>query len=265
MCREVTFSSSWRSCLVRASLEHMVCWGATTVHTHLPSLSWAELYTCQDSSGLAGKTWQWEILQHLNFIVSFIIPDLLALQTHDTRLPKIHLLVPRQTTPTSPPSNQNAAAVHQSHSRAQFCSLFDWQLLERGDLSCSAVSFLNCCRVTDPITVCLEVVRVRDRWRIDEHQLMQVWRILDLHNLHTSGILQHYRFCLLCSLFMLCSIFNLARGTPHRIFVNIQSDINIKIVHESEKDWTMKELHNCVTSTVYLVMKPICSILYSIF
>ncbi len=84
-----TFSSSWRSCLVRASLEHMVCWGATTVHTHLPSLSWAELYTCQDSSGLAGKTWQWEILQHLNFIVSFIIPDLLALQTHDTRLPII--------------------------------------------------------------------------------------------------------------------------------------------------------------------------------
>lgn len=56
MGREVTFSSSWRSCLVRASLEHMVCWGATTVHTHLPSLSWAELYTCQDSSGLAGKT-----------------------------------------------------------------------------------------------------------------------------------------------------------------------------------------------------------------
>ncbi len=37
--------------------EHMVCWGATTVHTHLPSLSWAELYTCHDSSGLAGSTW----------------------------------------------------------------------------------------------------------------------------------------------------------------------------------------------------------------
>lgn len=53
----VTFSSSCRSCLVLASREHMVCWGATTVQIHLPSLSWAELYTCQDSSGFAGSTW----------------------------------------------------------------------------------------------------------------------------------------------------------------------------------------------------------------
>ncbi len=149
--------------------------------------------------------------------------------------PKSHLLVPRQTTPTSPPSNQNAAAVHQSHSRAQFCSLFDWQLLERGDLSCSAVSFLNCCRVTDPITVCLEVVRVRDRWRIDEHPLMQVWRILNLHNLHTSGILQHYRFCLLCSLFMLCSIFNLARGKPHRFLLIFKVILILKLSMKVKK------------------------------
>ncbi len=54
---KVTFSRSCLSCLVLASREHMVCWGATTVHTHLPSLSWAELYTCHDSSGLAGSTW----------------------------------------------------------------------------------------------------------------------------------------------------------------------------------------------------------------
>lgn len=36
----------------------MVCWGATTVQIHLPSLSWAELYTCQLSSGLVGNTWR---------------------------------------------------------------------------------------------------------------------------------------------------------------------------------------------------------------
>lgn len=53
----LTFSSSCRSCFVRASREHMVCWGATTVQIHLPSLSWAELYTCQLSSGLVGNTW----------------------------------------------------------------------------------------------------------------------------------------------------------------------------------------------------------------
>lgn len=55
--RRLTFSSSCLSCLVRASREHMVCWGATTVQMHLPSLSWAELYTCQLSSGLVGNTW----------------------------------------------------------------------------------------------------------------------------------------------------------------------------------------------------------------
>lgn len=54
----VTFSRSCRSCLVRASLEHMVCWGATMVHTHLPSVSWAELYTCHVSSRVEGKTWE---------------------------------------------------------------------------------------------------------------------------------------------------------------------------------------------------------------
>lgn len=53
----LTFSSSCLSCFVRASREHMVCWGATTVQMHLPSLSWAELYTCQLSSGLVGSTW----------------------------------------------------------------------------------------------------------------------------------------------------------------------------------------------------------------
>lgn len=52
----LTFSSSCLSCLVRASREHMVCWGATTVQMHRPSLSWAELYTCQLSSGLVGST-----------------------------------------------------------------------------------------------------------------------------------------------------------------------------------------------------------------
>lgn len=51
-----TFSNNCLSCLVRASREHMDCWGATTVQTHLPSLSWAELYTCHDSSGFAGNT-----------------------------------------------------------------------------------------------------------------------------------------------------------------------------------------------------------------
>lgn len=54
----VTFSSSCRSCLVLASREHMVCWGATTVQTQRPSVSWAELYTCHDSSGLAGSTYE---------------------------------------------------------------------------------------------------------------------------------------------------------------------------------------------------------------
>lgn len=54
----LTFSSSCLSCLVRASREHMVCCGATTVQIHLPSLSWAELYTCQLSSGLVGNTWR---------------------------------------------------------------------------------------------------------------------------------------------------------------------------------------------------------------
>lgn len=54
----LTFSSSCLSCFVRASREHMVCWGATTVQIHLPSLSWAELYTCQLSSGLVGNTWR---------------------------------------------------------------------------------------------------------------------------------------------------------------------------------------------------------------
>lgn len=38
-----TFSSRVLSCLVRASLEQMVCWGATTVQTQRPSASWAEL------------------------------------------------------------------------------------------------------------------------------------------------------------------------------------------------------------------------------
>ncbi len=52
----LTFSSSCLSCFVRASREHMVCCGATTVQIHLPSLSWAELYTCQLSSGLVGNT-----------------------------------------------------------------------------------------------------------------------------------------------------------------------------------------------------------------
>ena len=55
-----TFSNNCLSCLVRASREHMDCWGATTVQTHLPSLSWAELYTCHDSSGFAGNTWRKE-------------------------------------------------------------------------------------------------------------------------------------------------------------------------------------------------------------
>ena len=55
--RRLTFSSSCLSCLVRASREHMACCGATTVQMHLPSLSWAELYTCQLSSGLVGSTW----------------------------------------------------------------------------------------------------------------------------------------------------------------------------------------------------------------
>lgn len=54
----LTFSRSCLSCLVRASREHMDCCGATTVHTHLPSPSWAELYTCHDSSGFAGNTWR---------------------------------------------------------------------------------------------------------------------------------------------------------------------------------------------------------------
>lgn len=141
----------------------------------------------------------------------------------------------RQTTPTSPPTNQNAAALHRSHSHAQFCSLFDWQLLERGDLSCSAVSFLNCCRVTDPITICLELVRVKDRWRIDEHPMMQVWRILNLHSLYTSGILQHYRFCLLCSLFLWSSIFNLARGKPHRCLLIFKVILILKLSMKVKK------------------------------
>lgn len=57
----LTFSSSCLSCFVRASREHMVCWGATTVQIHLPSLSWAELYTCQLSSGLVGNTWRGQV------------------------------------------------------------------------------------------------------------------------------------------------------------------------------------------------------------
>lgn len=56
--RTLTFSRSCLSCFVRASREHMVCCGATTVQIHLPSLSWAELYTCQLSSGLVGSTWR---------------------------------------------------------------------------------------------------------------------------------------------------------------------------------------------------------------
>lgn len=52
----LTFSKSCLSCFVLASREHIVCCGATTVHIHRPSLSWAELYTCQLSSGLVGKT-----------------------------------------------------------------------------------------------------------------------------------------------------------------------------------------------------------------
>ena len=47
----LTFSSSWRSCLLLASLEHRLCSGATTVQIQRPSASWAELYTCQPSFG----------------------------------------------------------------------------------------------------------------------------------------------------------------------------------------------------------------------
>lgn len=58
-----TFSSRFLSCLVRASLEQTVCWGATTVQTHRPSASWAELYTCQPSSGAAGPTCPQQIIR----------------------------------------------------------------------------------------------------------------------------------------------------------------------------------------------------------
>lgn len=54
----LTFSKSCLSCFVLASREHIVCCGATTVHIHRPSLSWAELYTCQLSSGLVGNTYK---------------------------------------------------------------------------------------------------------------------------------------------------------------------------------------------------------------
>ena len=47
----VTFSRSWRSCLLLASLEHRLCSGATTVQIQRPSASCAELYTCQPSLG----------------------------------------------------------------------------------------------------------------------------------------------------------------------------------------------------------------------
>lgn len=47
----LTFSSSCRSCLLLASLEHKLCSGATTVQMQRPSASWAELYTCQPSFG----------------------------------------------------------------------------------------------------------------------------------------------------------------------------------------------------------------------
>lgn len=50
--RVCTFSSSWRSCLPLASLEHRFCSGATTVQIQRPSASWAELYTCHPSFGL---------------------------------------------------------------------------------------------------------------------------------------------------------------------------------------------------------------------
>jgi hypothetical protein len=63
LLHRLTFSSSCLSCFVRASREHMVCWGATTVQIHLPSLSWAELYTCQLSSGLVGSTWRGQVRQ----------------------------------------------------------------------------------------------------------------------------------------------------------------------------------------------------------
>ncbi|TNN55799.1 hypothetical protein EYF80_033971 [Liparis tanakae] len=46
------------SCLVLASLEQTDCCGATTVQTHRPSGSWAELYTCQPCSGAEGPTWR---------------------------------------------------------------------------------------------------------------------------------------------------------------------------------------------------------------
>lgn len=49
--RVLTFSRSWRSCLLLASLEHRLCSGATTVQIQRPSASWAELYTCQPSFG----------------------------------------------------------------------------------------------------------------------------------------------------------------------------------------------------------------------
>lgn len=46
-----TFSSSCRSCLLLASLEHRFCSGATTVQIQRPSASCAELYTCHPSFG----------------------------------------------------------------------------------------------------------------------------------------------------------------------------------------------------------------------
>lgn len=152
MGRGVTFSSSWRSCLVRASLEHMVCWGATTVHTHLPSLSWAELYTCHDSSGLAGKTCErrekeksdftsnttskgysliynpiligitntWHKITQDHICSCHIRSDHAHIHTHQSECSSV----------TSTTRKTNTSFIH-THS---FMAVFDWQLLEWRDL-----------------------------------------------------------------------------------------------------------------------------------
>lgn len=161
----------------------MVCWGATTVHTHLPSLSWAELYTCHDSSGLAGKTCErgerkrkviLPVIQHLKVIVSFIIPYSLALQTLDTRLhktPSAHA-TSDQTTPISTPTNQNAAALHLLPGRHTSVSFTHTQFygciwLTAVILSRSAVPFLNLCyrsRSDQCVWSCESEEQMEDWW-----------------------------------------------------------------------------------------------------
>lgn len=48
----LTFSISCRSSRLRPSREQVLCAGITAVQMHFPSGAWAEVYSCQPSSGL---------------------------------------------------------------------------------------------------------------------------------------------------------------------------------------------------------------------